>query len=98
MRGQLSGKRGAIIVSFGSREDHKVAVDSGAVQGNSGGGEWSCLLGSAYSARSSSNEWHKIRTWHMERGVYFGAILCREIKCRSKFKGAGWYGSPPRGP
>ena len=60
-----TGKRGAVIISFGSRQDRKVAVEGGAVQGTFGVHKWSCLLRAAYSARSSSNMWHKIRTWHV---------------------------------
>ena len=53
-----TGKRGAIIVSFGTVED-KRAMQEGVL---AAGLAWS--LENAYSCRSSSNSWHRVRTWY----------------------------------
>ena len=50
-----SGKRGSIILSFASPEERKVVVENVQV----GGVE----LGPAYSSRSSSNAYHRVRTY-----------------------------------
>ena len=54
-----TGRRGAIVVSFKDSEECKRTVQKAA-------GVWKdndLELKYAYSSRSSSNSWHRIRTW-----------------------------------
>ena len=53
---RAAGKRGAIVLSFLSPESKATARAS--LQGTS------FTLVDAYSRKSSSNAWHRIRTWH----------------------------------
>ena len=55
---RVTGKRGAIIlpVSFGTKQDRQVA----GIELKQAG----LVADMAYSCRSSSNSWHRIRTWY----------------------------------
>ena len=60
-----SGKRGAVVVSFGQRGAQQEAVAKGSCDVKFGGSVVKCGVVEAYSCRSSSNSWHYIRTWHV---------------------------------
>ena len=55
---RCGGKRGAIIVSFRTVEDKKKMRDMTQMAHVVWGME------AAYSCRSSSNGWHRVRTWY----------------------------------
>ena len=61
---RCSGKRGAVVVSLEDRAAVVEAVAKGDCLVVFGKRVYKCQVRQAYSARSSSNSWHCIRTWH----------------------------------
>ena len=62
---RTSGRRGAVVVSFGSRQEQQQAVQRGWCVVGFHRLLFKCSVQQAYSSRSSSNSWHVIRTWHV---------------------------------